>query len=140
MACHEKNEVVTKMPRKIIPLEQRQHEGAILKLLWERYLERSGRTQVSVIEELGINPGQPSAWFNGIKPIPAQKLLAQAALMDFDPRLVRPELEKELELWISSHKKPIDLALEKRIGMLNDEGRRLVETAVELAEARQRST
>jgi len=111
----------------------------VLKLLWDRYLEQSNRTQASVLEELGINPGQPSNWFNGVKPIPARKLLAQAQLMDFDPRLVRPELEEELDLWLSTRKAAIDLALEKRIQQLDLEGRKLVETAVELAEARQRA-
>jgi hypothetical protein len=137
--CHEKRYAEAKMPRKVISVEQRKREGAVLKLLWERYLEQSRRTQTSVVEELGINPGQPSNWFNGIKPIPVPKLLKQAQLMGFDPRIVRPQLEEELDMWLTTYKPAIDSALEKRIRSLDTEGRRLVETAVELAEARQRA-
>lgn len=127
------------MPKKLIPADQRKREGAVLKLYWERYLESTGRTQASVIEELGINPGQPSNWFNGVKPIPTAKLMAQARLMGFDPKIVRPQLEEELQLWLATNAPAISSGLHDRIQALDQDGLNLVETAVELAEARQRS-
>lgn len=119
----------------VIPADQRKREGLALKLEFSRFEARTGIKQNKVLEDLGINPGQPSMWFRGLRQIPANTLLALADYMGFSATDFRPQIEEELDVWLTARKQIAANHLERRILALEDEDRDILLRQVEAFEA-----
>jgi len=119
--------------------EQRKREGALLKAEFLRFLAHDGMTQAKLLADLRINPGNPSRWFRGTKQIPAHVLLTLADRMGFDAKAIRPQIEEEIQLWLTTQDPVLSTQLQERYEALDERGRELLLRNLEAIEALQGS-
>ena len=73
-------------------------EGKILREKWLTYKAANpGMSQERFCEKIDITQGLLQQFFRGMTPIPLEILIEIAIEMGFDPREIRPELDRFLE-------------------------------------------
>ena len=79
--------------------EERERTAAYVRRAFDRARYERGLTKKDAAARLSVSTGHISHWCKGRSPIPDDRLLELAILLDFNPLEIRPTLAKYRELW-----------------------------------------